>query len=80
MRNFILILLLASLALTVKAQSTTCPNGFTCGSKFVDPRDGISYPTVQIGTQCWMTVNLRATKYINGDSIHHITNGTTWAI
>jgi uncharacterized protein (TIGR02145 family) len=31
---------------------------FTCGNSFTDIRDGKSYATVQIGTQCWMAANL----------------------
>jgi uncharacterized protein (TIGR02145 family) len=31
---------------------------FTCGGNFADIRDGRSYPTVLIGTQCWMKENL----------------------
>ena len=27
------------------------------------------YPVVKIGSQCWMTTNMRATKYANGDSL-----------
>ena len=29
-----------------------------CGSPFTDIRDGKTYPTVQIGSQCWMQKNL----------------------
>ncbi len=31
---------------------------FTCGSNLTDIRDGKVYPTVQIGSQCWMQKNL----------------------
>ncbi len=30
----------------------------TCGENFIDSRDGQTYPTVQIGNQCWMAKNL----------------------
>jgi uncharacterized protein (TIGR02145 family) len=31
---------------------------FTCGNNLTDIRDNKSYPTVQIGTQCWMSADL----------------------
>jgi uncharacterized protein (TIGR02145 family) len=31
---------------------------FTCGSSLLDIRDGKIYPTVQIGSQCWMAADL----------------------
>lgn len=31
---------------------------YVCDSEFVDPRDGNSYPIVQIGLRCWMAKNL----------------------
>jgi len=31
---------------------------FTCGAPVTDIRDGQTYPTVLIGTQCWMSANL----------------------
>jgi len=30
----------------------------TCGAHFTDIRDNKSYPTVQIGTQCWLAANM----------------------
>jgi uncharacterized protein (TIGR02145 family) len=34
------------------------PAAFTCGDNLLDIRDGRTYPTVDIGTQCWMAANL----------------------
>ena len=33
-------------------------NPWICGSNFTDDRDNKSYPSVQIGTQCWMAKSL----------------------
>ena len=38
----------------------------TCGDPFTDPRDGQTYNSVQIGTQCWMAENLNIGEMING--------------
>ncbi|MDD4604284.1 MAG: FISUMP domain-containing protein, partial [Bacteroidales bacterium] len=40
---------------TIIVQSTA---SFTCGNNLTDIRDSKTYPTVQIGTQCWMAANL----------------------
>ncbi len=40
---------------------TTVPGAetpFSCGEELVDPRDGQNYPTVEIGSQCWLGRNL----------------------
>ena len=41
---------------------TTKGEGFNCGDDVVDV-NGNTYGSIQIGTQCWMTGNMRATKY-----------------
>ncbi|MCX6280045.1 MAG: hypothetical protein NT004_18430 [Bacteroidetes bacterium] len=37
-----------------------------CGQPFTDSRDGKTYNTVQIGTQCWLRENLNIGTKING--------------
>lgn len=40
--------------------------------------DGNQYSTVIIGTQEWITENLRTTKYCNGDPIENVTDNNQW--
>jgi uncharacterized protein (TIGR02145 family) len=46
---------------------------FTCGNNLTDIRDGRSYPTVQIGSQCWMAANLNYGTMISS-SLHQRDN------
>ena len=40
--------------------------------------DGNVYNALTIGTQVWMTENLKVTKYPNGNAIPLVTDNTTW--
>jgi uncharacterized protein (TIGR02145 family) len=40
--------------------------GFGCGTQLSDKRDGKSYSTISIGTQCWMMQNLNLGNRIDG--------------
>ncbi|MBR6162175.1 MAG: hypothetical protein IKQ75_09985, partial [Bacteroidales bacterium] len=53
--------------------------GLKCpGTPTVSDKNGNSYPTVQIGTQCWMAQNLRSTTYPGGGSItNYLPNGAS---
>jgi len=45
----------------------------------VTDADGNVYQTVNIGTQTWMTSNLKATKYRTGESISNVTDPALWS-
>ncbi|MBR4787192.1 MAG: fibrobacter succinogenes major paralogous domain-containing protein [Bacteroidales bacterium] len=55
---------------TLQYTGVTCP-------PTVQDRDGNTYSTVQIGSQCWMKENLRTTHYSTGGSITDLTNNTS---
>ena len=46
---------------------------WACGDIFIDSRDSQQYPTVQIGTQCWMAKNM---NYDDGCAINIFSNST----
>ena len=47
----------------------TVNDASACGLSTVTDRDGNTYPTLKIGTQCWMKENLRTTHYADGSVI-----------
>ncbi len=54
---------------------------FMCGTGTVSDIDGNSYNTVVIGTstvQCWITENLKTSRYRNGDLIPIVTDDGAW--
>lgn len=52
--------------------ASKCPSTITDGS-------GNVYEVVQIDQQCWMTSNLKTTKYINGNDIPNLSDNSQWA-
>jgi len=53
----------ATLSITVLA-----PGAFTCGDTLTDPRDMKKYPTILLGSQCWMASNLNYGDQVAGNS------------
>jgi uncharacterized protein (TIGR02145 family) len=52
-------------AVTTLTQTTSaCP--WACGQSITDSRDSKTYPTVLIGTQCWLAKNLNVGTRVNG--------------
>jgi uncharacterized protein (TIGR02145 family) len=41
---------------------------WSCGGPLIDSRDGQTYTTAKIGSQCWMTQNLNVGTMINGSA------------
>ncbi len=52
--------------------ASKCPSTITDGS-------GNIYEVVQIDQQCWMTSNLKTTKYNNGNDIPNLTDNAQWS-
>ena len=61
----------------IKYPDGTTQTSAPCGSVVYDA-DNNAYGTAPIGTQCWMTSNMRTTKYPNGSSITRGAVGGGW--
>ncbi|MFM7497398.1 MAG: fibrobacter succinogenes major paralogous domain-containing protein [Bacteroidota bacterium] len=58
---------------TVQLVYKPCP-----GAELVRDVEQNTYPTVQIGDQCWLRENLRTSSYRNGDEIPVIEEDSLW--
>jgi uncharacterized protein (TIGR02145 family) len=63
------------LALRLVRNSTPLASGQT--STYIG-NDGKIYNTICLGTQEWLSENLRETKYRNGSNINYVTDANTW--
>jgi len=60
------------------AFKTLDPSQFYCGQDQVEDIDGNKYTTVLLGTRCWMSENLKTTRYRNGAGISNHINNLQW--
>ena len=64
---------------SVNATGTITVTVFSCGTNTVSDIDVNTYNTVSIGNQCWMSENLKTSRYNNGDLIPIVTDNGTWS-
>ena len=63
---------------SVNATGTITVTVFSCGSNSVSDIDVNTYNTVSIGNQCWMSGNLKTSRYRNGELIPIVTDYNRW--
>lgn len=49
-----------------------------CGGVSTISYQGVVYPVLEVGNNCWFGTNLRALNYLNGDPIPHVQNNSLW--
>jgi uncharacterized protein (TIGR02145 family) len=75
-KSIFLFLTLFTLLACKKEDSTVPPD--TSGISTISDNEGNVYKTLKIGTQTWMTENLRVEKYNDGTDIPLVTDSTEW--
>jgi uncharacterized protein (TIGR02145 family) len=63
----------------LESRITELENMLKSNGLIVKDADGNTYNTVKIGSQTWITENLKTTKYNNGDPIPNITVASEWS-
>ncbi len=68
------------LAIGCSDNSTNNPGNILSENIFTDSRDGKNYGIVKINSQVWMSENLNASTYRNGDIIRYARNRDEWKV
>lgn len=71
-----IIFILTCLMIKCENPSASKESEFESGT--VTDIDGNVYPTVRIGEQWWMALNLKVTRYRNGEAIPNVTDADEW--